>query len=195
MRRGGARPRNVTYQRQLPLQERGQRERSSPGAARDGTGRDGRGGGRHGPSGGTGQGAAGTRRTRTQAGGGAGAEALGGLGVAAEHGVWVLRRTGCSVSGGSASSNPSPRLKIAPRLPTALRPSGLRPAGGRHRTGGHLDRGATSAPAPLAGTQHPQAAGRGRRGARRCWLGAAGVAGRGRGAADHAPSTGTRWHE
>lgn len=39
MRRGGARPRNVTYQRQLPLQERGQRERSSPGAARDGTGR------------------------------------------------------------------------------------------------------------------------------------------------------------
>lgn len=116
---------------------------------------------------------------------------LGGLGVAAEHGVWVLHRTRRLVSGGSASSNPSPRLKITPRLPTVLRPSGLQLVGGRHQTGRHLDWGATAAPAPLAGTQHPGAAGRGRRGARCCQLGAVEVTSVGRGAADHAPNTGT----
>lgn len=91
----------------------------------------------------------------------------------------------------SASSNPSPRLKITPRLPTVLRPSELHLVGERHQTGRHLDWGATAALAPLAGTQHPGAAGRGRRGARYCWLGVAGVTSVGRGAADHAPSTGT----
>lgn len=135
--------------------------------------------------------------TLTQASGRAGAEALGGLGVAAEHGVWVPHCIRHSVSGGLVSSNPSTRLKIDPCLPTALRPSGLQPAGGRHRTGRHLDREATSAPAPLAGTQHPQAAGvkRGRGGVRYRWLGVVGVVGVGRGAADHAPSAGTQQHE
>lgn len=101
-------------------------------------GRDRRGGGRQGPSAGTAQPAAGTRGTRRRAGGRAGAKALGGLGAAAEHGVRVPHRTGGSVNGGSASSNLSPRLKIASRLPTALRPSGLQPARGRHRTRQHL---------------------------------------------------------
>lgn len=107
--------------------KRGQRERSSPGAAQDGTGEE---GGRQGPSAGTAQQAAGTRGTRTQAGGGAGAEGLGKLGVAAEHGVWVLHCTGRLMSSSSATSNPSTPPKNSPSLAHGVATFGAAAGGG-----------------------------------------------------------------
>lgn len=95
----------MTYQRQLPLRERGQRERSSLRAAR-GTGQAR--GGHHGPNTGTALQTVITPGTHTQAGGAAGAEVLGGLGVAAVHGVWVLHHTRRVVSGARQAATRAP---------------------------------------------------------------------------------------